>query len=232
MRFTTRRQSLSEILFPRTCAICKRTGSALCPTCKSKLKPYPEVCSLCNRYAPNYTICFPCKQNQHCALEQIIIGFYYDSYIKKLLLDLKYRHRYDTANFLADRLQHLIAIYLPHNSDPHTTAIIGIPSHWRRKYIIKGYNQSEVLAQQTAKKIGLPYLSPVKKIKNTSSQVHLNKAQRLNNLKNSFRFKKEGENQLKKIKNLIIIDDITTTGASLNTLATYIKTSYPKMRIF
>lgn len=135
--------------------------------CKAKLKPYTEVCSLCNRYCEGYHICALCKKQYHFKLEQIIIGFYYDSIIKKLILDLKYRHRYDVADFLAERLQRLIEIYIPlshsnthsnsnSNNNPDTTistAIMGVPSHWWRKYVVKGYNQSEILAQHIAKKM-------------------------------------------------------------------------------
>lgn len=180
-------------------------------------------------------ICPECKKSGNFHLEQIIIGFYYNSHIKKLLLDLKYRHRYTVSEFLAGRIALLVEAYLGHTlkrSHFDQTAIIGIPSHRWRKYIVKGYNQSEILAQAAAKKLEIPYIPLLKKIKNTTSQVKLNKAQRMKNLNNCFVLKSEHQERLKNIKYLIIVDDITTTGASLNSVAKTIHQYYPHIHIY
>lgn len=61
-----------------------------------------------------------------------------------------------------------------------------MPSHWWRRYFEKGYNQSELLAQELAKRLKLPLFPCAKKCKATASQLSLKRSARLENLKGAF----------------------------------------------
>ena len=104
-----------------------------------------------------------------------------------------------------------------------------VPSHRRRKYFVKWYNQSEILANLLAKKMGGNVIQMMKKSKHTKSQANLNREQRKNNLNNVFKIEKNISVQWD--ETLIIVDDIATTGSTLNEMAKTIKSVYPKMKI-
>ncbi len=96
---------------------------------------------------------------------------------------------------------------------------------------MKGYNQSYLLAKDLAKKLDIEYINVVKKNKNTKSQASLDRAGRLKNLRNAFDFNSNID-FLNKTKTLIFVDDITTTGATMNEIAKLIKYKFPDISIW
>ncbi len=113
--------------------------------------------------------------------------------------------------------------------DAGKLVISRIPSHRWRHYIEKGYNQSEVLARGIAEKMGISALSLARKNKNTISQIKLNRAARLDNLKGVFEVGELGHIQEGSV--ILLVDDVTTTGATLNQLALSIKNARPDLKV-
>ena len=103
-----------------------------------------------------------------------------------------------------------------------------IPSHRYRKYFVKWYNQSEVLAKRLSERLQLPMITIAKK-KHTKSQASLDRNGRLYNLKNAFSLSEGLE--LKWNETLLIVDDITTTGSTINELAKLVRHKYPMVKI-
>lgn len=163
-------------------------------------------------------------------MEGIIIPFSYQEEMKRIILKVKYFHKKDMVNFLAERLSLAIQTNqtLITHSDKKMTIITYVPSHRYRRIFIKGYNQSQLLAKALAQYVHLPYLPIVIKKKHTKSQAQLNKNQRSKNLQNAFQLC----TQLQGTETIIIVDDVTTTGSTLNTMAKTIKYSYPKTKIW
>jgi len=223
---------LMNLIFPKQCVCCGQTGEYLCKDCKKNLKPHPEICPYCHRFSANYQTCLNCKLNRKNYLDGLIITFCYSDWIKKLILRLKYYHRKDVGDFLAERLglaiqsNQLFQFIIPNSS----FLISYVPSHRYRHYFRKWYNQSEILAKKLEKKIWLPVINLFKKVKNTHSQTDLKRNQRLENLKNVFQL-----NEWLKLngnETIIIVDDITTTGATLNELAKLVKNKWPKIKVW
>ncbi len=222
-----------DILFPIECVICRERGNYLCKTCKAKLQSYPEVCTLCNTFSQDFKICPWCKRANTFFLKNIFVGFYYNSIIKNLILKLKYQHRYHVAHFLAERLNLLLEIHLGHHITAENTIIIGVASHRKRRLLTKWYNQSEYLAQELANISKIPYKKIIKKTRHTPSQVKLNRVQRLKNLHSAFSLVSHHETILTpEIKHIIIVDDITTTGSSLNEVARTINQCFPHIQCY
>ncbi|MEI7563315.1 MAG: phosphoribosyltransferase family protein [bacterium] len=134
------------------------------------------------------------------------------------------------VNFLAERLNIAIHINQPIISQREKIIISYVPSHRWRRIFIKGYNQSQLLAQALAQQIQRPCLSLVTKNKHTRSQAKLNRAQRQKNLQNVFTLCKTLA--LKGDETILIADDVATTGATLNTIAKTIKSQYPKIKVW
>jgi ComF family protein len=99
-----------------------------------------------------------------------------------------------------------------------------VPLHFRRK-AMRGYNQSEILARLIGQKTGLKVLDLLKKAKSTTRQAELSGTKRRKNLENAFRVKKGIDIKNKKI---IIVDDVMTTGSTLEECARVLKTAGAK----
>lgn len=222
------REKFISLLFPRTCINCQTPGNYLCKTCKKLLTPHPEICPYCHRFSTNYQTCLNCKTDKSHHLEWLIVVFSYQNLIKKFILQLKYYHKHDVADFLTDRL----AIALSANSSLsfHRSNILisYIPSHRFRHYFIKGYNQSKLLAQKLSEKIWFPWINIAQKTRSTHTQAGLDKSQRLANLQGAFHLNNQ---KILDTDTILIIDDVTTTWSTINELAKTIKSQFPKVKI-
>ena len=92
--------------------------------------------------------------------------------------------------------------------------ITSVPIHGKRKKL-RGYNQSKIIAKEIANIVGIDYKDLVEKVVNNNPQSELNKDGRIKNVKDVYRLK---DNTLRK-KKILIIDDICTTGSTLNEVA-------------
>lgn len=219
--------------FPSHCISCNKQGEYLCKTCKKKILPHPEICPLCHRFSADYETCLNCKSEKDWYLEWIIIPFSYSHEMKKLILKLKYYHKKDVLNFLVDRL--IIALQV--NKKIRSSSIIHpqfsisfVPSHRYRKFFIKWYNQSQLLARKLASNLWLPCRQIVEKIRHTKTQAGLTRQDRLKNLTDVFTLTKT--HNLKGNEVVLLVDDVTTTWSTLNQIAKVIKKSYPKVKIW
>lgn len=222
--------TISGVLFPSHCLVCKQQGNYLCLSCKAKLLPHPEICPSCHKASPNALTCFSCKEQNKTVLSGVLIPFSYNQEIKKCLYAVKFYHRYDIAGFLAERLALHIQSHPILHEAPGNTVITRVPNHRTRRRFQKWYNQSKILATQTARLLDIPAIGLVSKIKKTASQVSLSRAERLQNLLWVFQTKDSPLDP--SIKRVIIIDDITTTGSSLEQVAKTIKTTHPNLEIW
>ncbi len=105
--------------------------------------------------------------------------------------------------------------------------LIPVPLHKNRQKK-RSFNQSIELAKSISKKTGTPFIADLLvKIKDTPSQTHLDREMRELNIKGSFSFNPKYKD-LAKESNLIIIDDVMTTGATLNECAKILKKAHFK----
>ncbi len=222
-----------DFLFPRACVICWKTGAYLCKICKKKLQPHPEICPICHRFSADYKVCMNCKSEKNFFLEGIIIPFAYDGLLKKLIMRLKYFHKKDIGGFLVERLNIALQANKSFQNSKfwilNSKFITWVPTHRYREYFVKGYNQSKVLAKKLSETTEIPRIEIAKKKKRTKTQASLNREWRLKNLKNAFSLIEKL--QLKGDETLLIVDDVTTTGSTINELAKLVKFYYPKIKV-
>lgn len=184
------RETIINTILPRHCIVCETQGAYLCTPCKKTIQPHPEICPYCHRYSKDYTTCRDCYVQHKPHVEGIIIPFMYTKVIKTLIIKLKYFHKKDIASFLAKRISIALSANTTFQEQIHQqnneTYITSIPSHRRRKYMTKGYNQAEVLAKHMSKEIQIPYKAIATKHRYTKTQASLNRQGRLQNLHNTF----------------------------------------------
>ena len=217
------RKSFLQSIFPRRCVSCHSTWAYLCAWCKKSLIPHPELCPVCHVKSSDFVICRQCRDRVN--YRSIMVLFHYTGVLKKLILKLKYYHVSDVAEFLAERLRYGLLTNATFQSDiQHRPVIITrVASHRYRHYFVKWYNQSEILATAVGQILWYTTLQLVKKHKHTASQAQLKRGERLKNLTGSF----HSCASLQGNEVIVIVDDIATTGSSIQAIAQTLHATYP-----
>ncbi len=203
-------QKIIEIIAPADCVACSVPGMSLCTECaQAKLVRKVSSCVFCNRLTPGGKTCNTCARKT--ALRGAYILWRYEDYAKELVRKLKYANDRSTAKVLAGYLAKAFDL-----SDYEViTAVASDGSSLRSR----GYNQSELLAKSLAKRTGLPYSPALLRIKH-EKQVRLNRTQRLKAVGGNFVCFKPAAAAGKRV---LIVDDVITTGATMNECARVLK---------
>jgi len=204
-----------DSFFPRQCVGCGKVGGFLCPECLGKLpRLLPPLCPNCGRSQASGIVCPDCRQRQ-TEIDGIRSPFKFDEVIRKAIHQLKYRNLKAISPCLAE----LLADYLRSNSLPGE-ALVCVPLHPRRLRE-RGYNQSSLLAKELGKSIDLPVIEDcLIRVKQAQPQVRaVDVEERRRNVADAFvcRDEKVGGKQI------ILIDDVCTSGATLESCAAALK---------
>jgi len=195
-----------DVLFPSKCVGCGAKNEIFCQNCL-ELLPYPE----------NYPWNTPNTPNTRGRSSGLIFAAtsYKDESVKKAIRMFKYHG----IKILAKPLAELILKRTKNDlskliKNPDIAALIPIPLS-KKRLRQRGYNQSELLGQFLSDKLSIKMETNVLyKIKETISQVEIkDREKRLKNLQGAFKVKNP---ELIKNKIVILVDDISTTGATLN----------------
>lgn len=222
---TTSKQIL-DTLFPLRCLGCRTKGAWLCPPCEYQIPLRTEQhCPLClKRVTPSGEVCFDCRDTTSPALDGVFVASYYrNSILPHAIHTYKYRFIPDIALPLAS----LLKTALERNRLPLPDSVIPVPLH-RRRLRFRGFNQSELLARALAPLLApgleLPVLTDVLlRTRYTKPQMKTDsREERLHNLKNAFTIVKDKEETIKG-KSLWLIDDVATTGTTLEECAKLLK---------
>lgn len=190
--------TILDIIFPRYCVSCNTFGLDLCEKCLS-------LCPEAERESQSWI--FPLFDYRHPP-------------IKKAIWFIKYKNKKKLANIFSEILHGAIMEELSElmiMKNFREPLLIPIPLS-KKRYRERGFNQSELLCKKIIdidqnKYLKLEKNILIKKI-DTKHQVSIkDRKKRLKNLSGSFAIKK---NQVLKGRNVILIDDVTTTGATLS----------------
>lgn len=227
IRFTTVLRDLVDFCYPPVCAACKTqcaTGSFLCDSCFGQLRALESAaaCELCGLpLAYDGAPCPFCAGKGVRYYSRVLRLGTFSKPLDTLVHQLKYHGRWHLAERLADRLleQQRVRALLE-----QIDVIAPVPLH-RWKQFRRGYNQAALVAARLSLKTGKPLAKAALRVRNTQSQTHLRtRRDRLQNMRNAFRVK--GRTALAG-KRVLIVDDVTTTGATLQSLARTIRRAKP-----
>jgi ComF family protein len=138
----------------------------------------------------------------------------YDGTLRGLIHLMKY----DGVKVLAGGFGVWLAEAMPRNA--RFDAIVPVPLHWRR-YFQRGFNQSELLARELGRRTGLPVRTEVlRRERGTGKQSLLADMERWANVKGAFAVRRGARVEGQR---LVLIDDVLTTGATLNDCARALK---------
>jgi competence protein ComFC len=183
------------------CSIC--TGelnifhSPFCPGCGGELDGILDACSKC------------LKEKATPWVSAVAL-----MHMKGLGRELIQRFKYNNDTSLARPLASLAEKTLK-NSNIHFDLISPIPLYWTRKFT-RGYNQSALIVKQISNITKVKYKKTLYRNKNTRSQTKLTGKQRRKNMNNAFFIMND---KLIEDKNILLVDDVFTTGSTLRAAA-------------
>ena len=232
-----------DFLYPPFCFICKKDtfgeeNKFVCKSCLDQIEEIePPFCTKCGKSFPSKEaflniekpVCGRCEKKSENIYYSRTIGLgKYDSVLKELIHLYKYNKKKELEKVLTALLMRKI------KADSKTLQadlIVPVPLHWIKKRK-RGFNQSEELGRYISKKLKIPMANYLKRRKNTKPQIGLSGEERRRNVKNAF-----GVRWLSrrlgifynysfysiKDKSIVLIDDVVTTGATVNECSKVLK---------
>ncbi len=217
---------ISDALFPPLCIACSDVlaiaeEKVFCRECRKRITYLTQShCPVCGIIFPDSPagnhLCGPCLENKpHYTFARAALA--YDGIIHDAIHQFKYGRNLACGKALACLLSDF---YFPDMDWNAYDIIIPVPLHIRRLRT-RGFNQSLILAHALGKKHGLRVdFSLLKRSKLTLTQTGLDKKERENNIKRAFEVTSP---DLIEAKNIILVDDVLTTGATINECAKTLK---------
>ena len=212
-----------NIIYPPRCILCQEIipikNNYICKKCS-----YEDYlikgnrCEKCSRQIVNTSkkLCKDCE-NQNHSYEKGFALFEYKGKIKGALYRLKYAREKEVGKALGNLI---VKYYKNEIKNSKIDLIIPVPIH-PSKIRKRGYNQAQVIAKQISKDFKIPLRNDILiRIRNTRPQSKLSKKQRANNLVGAFSLNKPID---KSVKNILIIDDIYTTGSTIENCSKILK---------
>ncbi len=213
-------KSISRIILPSRCVLCQSPGHAdldICQSCYQSLPFIQHACVQCalplEAETRTDSLCGYCL-NHPPVFDRSLSLLRYENKAVQLVTRYKFHNRLSYSKLLAELLlSKLINIEKP-------DCIVAVPLHSKRLYE-RGFNQSHELAKIISKKLKIPLVSEmVFRIRETEQQTGLDAKQRRRNIRGAFAVPNPIEH-----KHVALIDDVVTTGSTVNELARVLKKS-------
>lgn len=219
-------RDVADFCYPALCAACRDacpSGSFLCSMCEAGLCTLENqaACESCAMpLALEGSSCPRCRGNGVAHYDRIIVLGRFAEPLAGLVHHVKYHGRWPVAEDLADRLlkQERVRLLLD-----GADRLLPVPLYWLRQ-AMRGYNQAEVIAARLARVRQLRVIRPIVRHRHTPTQTRLSKAERFKNLQGAFRLRDAAS---VRGQHIVVIDDVTTTGATLQTLARILRPAKP-----
>ncbi len=205
---------INYTFFDKYCITCNKTGSYICSKCilNNYKVNFRNICHVCGRSSYKYCTHKECEDLSN--IDNLYFFCEYNAAAKELIDYIKYKGNYAIIDDVALHMASYLKTTFPVYKDFTFTFV---PSHWTKQNI-RGFNQSKLLAQKIADNLGIDLVEYLKKTKPTSKQAGTNKSQRSKNLQGKFACTGTLVS-----RNVMIIDDVHTTGATLNECAAILK---------
>lgn len=211
-----RKKNPVELLFPRRCPVCDEPvplkEGLCCKACRTKLQKIRDpYCLRCGKPLSDAAreYCTDCGKTKH--LYMCGRSLYEYESAAPSVYRFKYGGRQEYAAFFGQEMAAELGRFI---ADFSPQALIPVPLS-RKRLQTRGYNQAALLAKELGKRLDIPvWEHAAGRVRNTVPQKELNAAERQNNLKKAFKI---ASNDVK-LSTIIIVDDIYTTGSTIDAL--------------
>lgn len=216
---------IAQLLYPKRCVRCGKRGDYICDTCFAGIAFLEhQLCGVCQKGSIDGMTHPKCRTRY--GIDGIFSAIKYKGIVKKLLYQFKYPPYLSDLKGILGRLLYEGVIqeeaFVKISLDTRVF-IVPVPLHTARERK-RGYNQAELLARDFSYRLKTPFLSVLERSKMTKPQFDLRKEERIRNVIDAFSVKENFKRRLSGAT-VILIDDITTTGATLRECAKVLKKS-------
>ncbi len=209
--------TMLDLIYPRRCPVCDGVvtpfGGLVCETCKKNFiyisEPY---CLKCGKSLKDsgQEYCGDCAHKKHLFAEGRAV-FDYKS-VADSLYRFKYKGRQEYAAYYARCAAYRLGRWI---KDRGAQALVPVPIHTSKRRV-RGYNQAEVFARELGSLLGIPVRTDlIKRVRKTVPMKELSASERQNNLKRAFKIYRNDV----KLNTIVIIDDIYTTGSTIDAMS-------------
>lgn len=205
---------LLDLLYPPRCVNCQKVGVAICKDCLAAVQPIPSpICAHCGHPLVYARAACPECRDYPLRITHIRTLVWHEGVARQAIHSLKYHHRDDVALPLARLLAAGLA-----RSNISFDLITNVPLHANRLRE-RGYDQAQLLAEHTARLTRSIYMPTLERTRPTADQIGLNGQARRGNVRDAFSSRNVQVNNTIQRKTLILIDDVCTTGATMDACA-------------
>jgi len=215
-----------DFCYPGICASCRGASDGhamLCEPCRIDLHGLESApaCERCAMPLPEPGApCAHCRGKGLYPFEKILgLGIYVNP-IQHLIHQMKYHQQWRLAEFFGDRL---LAKQSVQSLLDGCDFIVAVPLHPLRE-IARGYNQAGLIARRLARGCGKKLSHPITRLRNTETQTHLSPTKREENMRGAFGLRNP---DAVRERHVVIVDDVMTTGATLQAVGRAIKQGDP-----
>lgn len=231
-------ESILDIVFPKNlnCISCnipidEQNYLSMCKKCYNQLEYVKEICNKCGRSGRGSSICFECEKEKY-HFDQIFSVLEYNTFIHGII----YRLKYGQEGYLSEMFAKISSDFILEN-DIYFDFITGVPISKKREKF-RGFNQSYLIAERID---GEKFVELLIRNKETKFLSELKRVERFLEVKNAFsidekvlddiitRFYEKGDAE--KIR-ILIVDDIVTSGATLNEMAKLLKEKLYNVEVY
>jgi competence protein ComFC len=217
-------EAAASLLYPPACTLCggkTRAGEYLCEQCEAKVTrivaPFCQQCS--EPFEGAITSAFTCANCAHRSIyfDAAVAAYRGRGVVRQIIHDFKYGRQ--------AHLQHIVARWLCEALDDERLRgrqfdlIVPVPLHPTRQRE-RGFNQADLLAKLLSARISIPCKPVLERIRYTTPQTALDRTERMENLHNAFRLRKNTDVRGLQV---LLIDDVLTTGSTLSECARVLK---------
>lgn len=206
-------EKVISIISPNECLVCHKPGELVCASCQqSELVWRTPACFLCNALTKNGQTCTRCRNKSR--LSGVTLPFRLIGPMKNIIYELKYFGNRDIARWLPP---YLVAELVSSKFD-YISYVPATGQSQRQR----GYNQAHLLAREIASIVKIPLKSTLLRLHHVD-QIGLGRMQRFESVKNNFISRGDLSG-----KNILLVDDVLTTGATLSECARVLKNAGAK----
>jgi len=226
-----------DLVFPKHCLGCGLEGSYLCQDCSKLLLPLGSAsCFVCGRRSPSGYTCQKCARQNRSGLNGILVAADWNNLLlRQIIYEYKYRFIKELSKPLSELIIRFLNVVQPacwsKQQNANQLLIIPVPLHGRR-LAWRGFNQSELLAQKVSSYFNVDMATDfLIRSRHTLPQREIaDKKIRLGNIAKAFSLSLNIKTESYSLKNkiVILIDDVSTTGATLQECARELQKLEPK----
>jgi len=222
---SNKQYDILSVLYPARCIVCNMAlwpeSKGTCAKCRSMLPVIKgNRCAKCSKPVESgVLLCSDCMKKRH--VFECGFGLWsYNNVARKIIAGIKYSGRKSDINYIAAELVYHSAVYIKRWKPD---GIIPVPLH-KKKLRQRGFNQAKLLAVACCNLLGISCITDLLfRTRYTKPQKYFDDEERRNNLQGAFRINEEALKRYSKVRTVVLVDDIYTSGSTIDECAAVLK---------